>query len=106
VKQHVLPLNCCLQALKKHPADRPTVMEMLHHPWVRTYQRRASVLMPQVSRQGTSTQDSSRKTHRARTSASRAYKFQGSLCPVVIVSAADSVSSHRSELPSPLSTTS
>ncbi len=35
-----------MQALKKHPGDRPTVMEMLHHPWIRTYQRRTSVLMP------------------------------------------------------------
>jgi len=32
------------QALKKHPGDRPTVMEMIHHPWIRTYQRRTSML--------------------------------------------------------------
>ena len=28
------------QALKKHPGDRPTVIEMLHHPWIRSYQVR------------------------------------------------------------------
>ncbi|GAX76664.1 hypothetical protein CEUSTIGMA_g4110.t1 [Chlamydomonas eustigma] len=39
------------QALKKHPGDRPTVMEMLHHAWIRSYQRRTSVLyMPTVNR--------------------------------------------------------
>lgn len=32
-------------ALKKHPGDRPTVIEMLHHPWVASHQRRRSVLM-------------------------------------------------------------
>lgn len=37
------------QALKKHPGDRPTVMEMLHHPWIRSYQRRASTLHMPVS---------------------------------------------------------
>ncbi len=26
------------QCLRKHPGDRPTVMELLHHPWVRTFQ--------------------------------------------------------------------
>jgi hypothetical protein len=25
-------------------------MEMLHHPWIRTYQRRTSVVMPQILR--------------------------------------------------------
>eukprot|EP00955_Chlamydomonas_euryale_P076688 362749-Chlamydomonas_euryale.AAC.12 len=39
------------QALKKHPGDRPTVIEMLHHPWIRSYQRRASVLTMSVPRQ-------------------------------------------------------
>ena len=39
------------QALKKHPGDRPTVMEMLHHPWIRSYQRRASTLTMPVSGQ-------------------------------------------------------
>ncbi|GFH23952.1 protein kinase domain-containing protein, partial [Haematococcus lacustris] len=34
-------------ALKKHPGDRPTVIEMLHNPWIRSYQRRTSVLIPQ-----------------------------------------------------------
>jgi hypothetical protein len=26
--------------------DRPTVVEMLHHPWITMFQRRASVVMP------------------------------------------------------------
>lgn len=26
------------QALRKHAGDRPTVLEMLHHPWVTMYQ--------------------------------------------------------------------
>ena len=39
------------QATKKHPGDRPTVMEMLHHPWVRTFQRRTSVRIPAPRRQ-------------------------------------------------------
>ena len=43
-----------LQALKKHPGDRPTVMEMLHHPWIRTYQRRVSVRIPQAARRRSS----------------------------------------------------
>ena len=42
------------QALKKHPGDRPTVMEMLHHPWIKTYQRRTSMRIPQVSRRRSS----------------------------------------------------
>lgn len=37
------------QALKKHPGDRPTIMEMLHHPWIHTYKRRTSTLVPAVS---------------------------------------------------------
>lgn len=32
-----------LQALQKHAGDRPTVIEMLHHPWITMYQRRSSV---------------------------------------------------------------
>lgn len=43
-------------ALKKHPGDRPTVMEMLHHPWIRTYQRRTSVRIPQMIRRRSSVQ--------------------------------------------------
>ncbi|KAG1670024.1 hypothetical protein FOA52_011180 [Chlamydomonas sp. UWO 241] len=45
------------QALKKHPGDRPTVIEMLHNPWIRSYQRRASVLhmpAPRARRSSTS----------------------------------------------------
>jgi len=43
-----------IAALKKHPGDRPTVMEMLHHPWIRTYQRRTSVRIPQTTRRRSS----------------------------------------------------
>jgi aurora kinase len=31
-------------ALKKDPAQRPTVHQMLRHPWLRTYQVRAQPL--------------------------------------------------------------
>jgi len=34
--------------LRKHPGDRPTVIEMLHHPWIQMFQRRASVRTPAV----------------------------------------------------------
>eukprot|EP00798_Chlamydomonas_sp_ICE-L_P019410 gene19410-26068_t len=65
------------QALSKHPGDRPTVIEMLHHPWITMFQfvrflflppviemlhhpwitmfqRRASTLVPSVMRQSSS----------------------------------------------------
>lgn len=42
------------QALQKHPGDRPTVMEMLHHPWVSSHQRRRSVLMAPTHRRRSS----------------------------------------------------
>ncbi len=34
------------QCLRKHPGDRPTVMELLHHPWVRTFQVRHALPPP------------------------------------------------------------
>ncbi|MEW5298479.1 MAG: hypothetical protein WDW36_001597 [Sanguina aurantia] len=42
------------QALRKHPGDRPTVMEMLHHPWIRTYQRRTSMRITAAPRRRSS----------------------------------------------------
>lgn len=41
-------VTCLHQALQKHPGDRPTIMEMLHHPWIHTYKRRTSTLVPVV----------------------------------------------------------
>uniref|UniRef100_A0A7S3VRI1 Protein kinase domain-containing protein n=1 Tax=Dunaliella tertiolecta TaxID=3047 RepID=A0A7S3VRI1_DUNTE len=32
--------------LRKHSGDRPTVVEMLQHPWIQMFKRRSSVLMP------------------------------------------------------------
>jgi hypothetical protein len=43
---HPTPTPTPTQALKKHPGDRPSVMEMLHHAWIRSYQRRNSVVVP------------------------------------------------------------
>jgi len=43
-----------IAALQKHPGDRPTMMEMLHHPWIRSYQRRTSVMIPQQIRRTSS----------------------------------------------------
>ncbi|KXZ54424.1 hypothetical protein GPECTOR_5g78 [Gonium pectorale] len=42
------------QCLRKHPGDRPTVMELLHHPWVRTFQRRTSMRITAVPRRRSS----------------------------------------------------
>lgn len=42
-----LAMDFILSCLEKHPGDRPTVIEMLQHPWMTTYQRRPStVRMP------------------------------------------------------------
>jgi len=41
-------------ALKKHPGDRPTIMEMLHHPWIHAYKRRTSTLVPAATRRRSS----------------------------------------------------
>jgi serine/threonine protein kinase len=42
------------QCLRKHPGDRPTVMELLHHPWVRTFQRRTSMRITAMPRRRSS----------------------------------------------------
>ncbi len=42
------------QCLRKHPGDRPTVMEMLHHPWIRTFQRRTSMRITAAPRRRSS----------------------------------------------------
>ncbi|GIL48763.1 hypothetical protein Vafri_5211 [Volvox africanus] len=42
------------QCLRKHPGDRPTVMELLHHPWIRTFQRRTSMRITSMPRRRSS----------------------------------------------------
>ncbi|PNH09977.1 Serine/threonine-protein kinase Aurora-3, partial [Tetrabaena socialis] len=42
------------QCLRKHPGDRPTVMELLHHPWIRTFQRRTSMRITTMPRRRSS----------------------------------------------------
>ncbi|GLC41888.1 hypothetical protein PLESTF_000096600 [Pleodorina starrii] len=42
------------QCLRKHPGDRPTVMELLHHPWIRTFQRRTSMRITTTPRRRSS----------------------------------------------------
>ncbi|MEW5311310.1 MAG: hypothetical protein WDW38_003037 [Sanguina aurantia] len=39
-----LAMDFILSCLEKHPGDRPTVIEMLQHPWMTTYQRRPSTV--------------------------------------------------------------
>ncbi|GIL69430.1 hypothetical protein Vretimale_13537 [Volvox reticuliferus] len=42
------------QCLRKHPGDRPTVMELLHHPWIRTFRRRTSMRITTMPRRRSS----------------------------------------------------